>query len=228
MPLHCKSNGAINVHDILLKILAQRAIVVYNLSMNMLNRNKLNQSLTAGAVYRRNELAHLTTAIDRDLANLVDKGSLEKVAPGLYYKPRVSRFGALPPNNDDLVKAFLRGDFFLLYSWNDYNALGLGLTQLYNRMVAYNRKRHGVFTLAHQEYDFRRPARGFPEKLSREFLLVDLVNNLNELDEDPDQVKRNIEKSINTYDLKSVMHNARLYGKIATQRYFEGFCQHNE
>ena len=49
--------------------------------------------------------------------------------------------------------------------WNQYNALGLGLTQLYNRLIVYNHKRHGIFKLGNKTFDFRRPARGFPMKL---------------------------------------------------------------
>lgn len=196
--------------------------------MNIRNQDKIMQSLNAGTVYRRSELAHLTTAIDRDLASLVNKGYLEKIGQGLYQKSRQSHYGKLPPDPTNLVKAFLRDEFFLIYSWNEYNKLGLGLTQLYSRMVVYNRKRHGVFKLGHQEYDFRCTTRGFPEKLSREFLLVDLVNNLNDLDEDPEQVKRNIKNSITAYNVDLVMKNAKLYGKIATRKFFEGVCNKHE
>ena len=196
--------------------------------MEMHNQDKLNQYLDAGKVYRRSEVAHFTTAVDRDLASLVKEGSLEKVGPGLYYKPRQSRYGALPPDHVALVKAFLRDEFFLVYSWNEYNKLGLGLTQLYNRMVVYNRKRHGVFKLGHQEYDFRCVSRGFPENLTLEFLLVDLLNNLKELDEDPKQVKRNIKKSIDSYNMNLVMKNAKLYGKVATKKFLERVCHGHE
>lgn len=189
--------------------------------MNVSNQNRLNQNLAAGAVYRRNELTNLTTAIDRDLANLVEKGLLEKVAQGLYYKPQTSRFGTLPPDNNALVKSFLRDDYFLIYSWNDYNKLGLGLTQLYNQMQVYNRKRHGIFELGHIVFDFRRPARGFPEELTPEFLLVDLINNLNALDEDPSLIKQNIKKLICNFNRDAVMQYAKLYGKISTLKFFE-------
>jgi len=190
--------------------------------MNTRSPTKLERNLSAGNVYRRDQLTHFTTAIDRDLASLVNEGLLEKIAPGLYYKPRLSRFGALPPNDKDLVKAFLRDDFFLIYSWNDYNALGLGLTQLYNKMMVYNRKRHGLFKLSNREYDFRRPTRGFPDKLTREFLLVDLLNNLKELDEDPNKVKEKIKQSLDTFNKEALTLNADLYGKIATQRFLQG------
>ena len=109
---------------------------------------------------------------------------------------------------------------FLLLSWNEYNTLGLGLTQLYNRAVVYNRKRHGAFMLCKRVFDFRRPARGFPKKLTREFLLVDVLNNLNELvDEDTEQLKANI-KALSPTLLKQAALCAQKYGKVATQKFF--------
>lgn len=180
--------------------------------------------LKAGKVYRRDALLSFSKAIDRDLAMLIDNGELEKVAGGLYYKPKMSRYGTLPPSNKDLVKCFLRDDPFLLYSWNQYNTLGLGLTQLYNRWVVYNRKRHGLFVLGVQEFDFRRPSRGFPQQITPEFLLVDLVNNLAELDEDITFIKKQIENNFHRFSSNNVMHNVKLYGKVSTQYFFKEFC----
>jgi len=159
--------------------------------------------------------------VDRDLETLVKKGSLQKLAGGLYYKPAMSAFGALPPYDNDLVRCFLREDRFLLYSWHQYNALGLGLTQLYNRMVVLNHKRHGVFKLGNKEFDFRRSNRGFPNKLTPEFLLVDLVNNLNELAEDTSSVKDRIKNNLSQYDENKLLLMAKKYGKVGTKHFFE-------
>src|SRR5262245_17459882 len=140
--------------------------------MNTASYEKLVSNLKTGHVYRRESLLSFSKAVDRDLEKLLNKGMLEKLAPGLYYKPTHSRYGLLPSKDEELIRCFLRDDPFLLYSWNQYNTLGLGLTQLYNRAVVYNRKRHGLLNLGGKEFDFRRPLRGFPKKLSKEFLLV--------------------------------------------------------
>lgn len=198
--------------------------VRYNLNMNT-NTQKLTSFLRAGRVYRRDELLHLSKAIDRDLSLLTRNGYLEKVAAGLYYKPANSLFGALPPNDRDLVESFLKEDNFLLYSWNLYNSLGLGLTQLYNQPVVYNQKRHGLFKLGNKTFDFRRPLRGFPKELTPEFLLVDLVNNLNELAEDTVLVKDKIKKSMSKFNLKRLAYSAKKYGKVGTKYFFENLVQ---
>jgi hypothetical protein len=187
----------------------------------MNSHQKLASHLKPGQIYRREALAPFSKAIDRDLMTLIDKGVLKKLSAGLYYKPTTSRFGTLPPDDEKLVRSFLRDDLFLLYSWNQYNTLGLGLTQLYNRVVVYNRKRHGLFQLGGKTFDFRRPARGFPSELTPEFLLVDLINNLNELAEDADFVKTQIKKNIQRFNSKKLAWNVRQFAKIATKHFFK-------
>jgi Family of unknown function (DUF6088) len=189
--------------------------------MRTSSHQKLAVHLKAGRVYRRETLYAFSKAIDRDLATLADKGVLKKIAAGIYYKPASSRFGVLPPEDEDLVQCFLRDDIFLVFSWNQYNALGLGLTQLYNRLVVYNHKRHGIFKLGNKTFDFRRPARGFPNKITPEFLLVDLVNNLDQLAEDKDFIKSQIVRNIHKFNRQKVNQCVKEYGKVATKHFFE-------
>lgn len=209
------------MHEFLLKILAIILKYVYYLIMNTSNYEKLASHIQTGHVYRRESLLAFSKAIDRDLATLLNRGVLEKLSPGVYYKPAHSRYGLLPSKDEELVRCFLRDDLFLLYSWNQYNSLGLGLTQLYNRLVVYNRKRHGLFTLGGKDFDFRRPARGFPKKLCKEFLLIDLVNNLPELAEDITSIKQNIKKNLSYFNQKKISRYAKTYGKIATLKFFQ-------
>jgi hypothetical protein len=189
--------------------------------MNTQTARKLSTQLEEGKVYRRESLSRFSKSVDRDLLILVASGKLEKVAPGMYVKPRQSRFGALPPEDRELVQQFLKDDRYLLYSWNDYNSLGLGLTQLYMHTVVYNYKRHGKFKLAGKAFDFRRPTNGFPKVLTQEFLLVDLVNNLKYLAESSSAVKAAIKRNFKKFDADKVEQLANLYGKVATKKFFK-------
>ena len=192
----------------------------YTTPMDTYTYENLQSHLKSGHVYRRDMLLSFSTALDRDLGILVRKGELKKLSSGIYYKPALSVFGELPPDDKELVRCFLRDNNFLLYSWNQYNSLGLGLTQLYNRIVVLNNKRHGVFKLGNKEFDFRNSNRGFPKKLTPEFLLVDLVNNLNELSEDTSSLKEKIQKNIDNFDHVKVFSLAKKYGKVGTKKFF--------
>jgi hypothetical protein len=57
--------------------------------------------LHAGRVYRREELARVSNAVDRLLRELVSGGALKRLAQGLYYSPRKSVFGELPPDDPE-------------------------------------------------------------------------------------------------------------------------------
>ena len=156
---------------------------------------ELKKHLKPGQVYRRVDLEQWSTAIDRHLKQLVEDGDLQKMAQGVYYCPAKASFGNVPPEDEKLVRAFLKSDNFLLTSPNLYNSLGVGTTQLYNNRVVYNHKRHGHFVLGGKEFDFRLKHK-FPKELSEEFLLVDLLNNLNELAEDREIVLQRIKEKI--------------------------------
>lgn len=186
--------------------------------MNTKSAQKLFSCLKPGSVYRREDLSSYSKAVDRDLTTLTKQNFLQKVSPGVYYVPRKSRFGVLPPDSTLLVKAFLKDNQFLLFSPDVYNTLGLGLTQTYNRMIVYNRKRHGVFRLANQEFDFRRPSYGFSKKLTPEFLLVDLLNHANELvDEELEQLFDKV-KYLSQSLLEKAIACAKRYGKVKTKK----------
>lgn len=178
---------------------------------------QLSAELKAGKVYRREDLARLSKAVDRHLRELVDSGQLLKLAQGLYYAPKQSKFGPLPPEDDQLVEGFLRDKEFLIFSPSAYNAVGLGTTQLYNRTLVYNHKRHGVFQFGKRQFDFRVKPR-FPKKLTQEFLYVDLLNNLDELAEDRQAVLDRALPKLQHFDPARLQQAARSYGTVATRK----------
>lgn len=116
------------------------------------------------------------------------------------------------------MRSFLRGDKdFLVFSPSAYNTVGLGTTQLYNRTLVYNRKRHGVFRLGIREFDFRVKPR-FPNKLNPEFLFVDLLNNLGELAEDRDTVLQRARDQLSSTNSPRLHQAIELFGNAATRK----------
>ncbi len=188
--------------------------------MRQLVASRLLDSMMAGQVYRARELRLLSNNLARDLQRLVEQGSLVQAAPGLYYRPKMTRFGSLPATNEELVRAFLDDDKFLLLSLDSYNALGLGLTQLYNETIVYNRKRHGRFMLDGRMFSFRRP-KDFPGNLHKEFLYVDVLNNRKELLEETAHLEQAITVGLKGVNKKKLLHAAVAYGKVATRKFFE-------
>jgi hypothetical protein len=177
----------------------------------------LADELQAGRVYRREDLARLSNAVDGHLNELVSTGVLKKLARGLYYAPKQSNFGPLPPTDEQLVRGFLRDKDFLVFSPSSYNTVGLGTTQLYNSTLAYNHKRHGVFRLGYRQFDFRVKPR-FPKKLTPEFLYVDLLNNLGELAEDRDAVLSQARTKLMSFNQARLQQALNSYGNMVTRK----------
>ena len=175
-----------------------------------------------GRVYRREDLAPFSAAVDRHLQELVSAGRLTKLARGLYYAPCESVFGLVPPADEDLVAAFLKDRDFLLFSPSAYNSAGLGTTQLYNATWVYNRKRHGVFKLGNRQYDFRVKPR-FPKRLSDEFLFVDALNNLSELAEDEEAVLARARQRVPEMDGTKLKRALEQFGLVATRKRVMGW-----
>ncbi len=172
--------------------------------------------LKEGSVYRRADLVQWSNAVDRHIALLVKDGFLKKLSAGLYHVPKKSVFGSVPPNEPDLVRSFLKDDDFLLTSPNAYNSLGVGTTQLYNKRVVYNHKRHGEFKLGGRKFFFHVRHR-FPKNITQEFLLVDLVNNLKELAEDQNDVLQKVLAKAKTMDSGKLKRSVSSYGNMSTK-----------
>jgi hypothetical protein len=179
----------------------------------------LKNHLRPGQVYRREDLTRWSNAVDRHLKQLTTDGTLTKLAGGLYAYPKETAFGKAPAEDDKLVETFLRDRRFLIASPNAYNSLGVGTTQLYDKTVVYNHKRHGLFSLGGRTFDFRvKPS--FPKTLSPEFLLVDLVNNVDRLAENKSAVLARVKQRASTYNASRLQRAARDYGSVRAKKFF--------
>ncbi len=186
----------------------------------------LKRKLRPGAVYRRADLQQWSKSVDRHLQELVKDGTLEKLSGGLYYVPSQGTFGKVPAEEHATVEAFLKDDHFLVTSPSDYNALGVGTTQLYTIRFVYNLKRHGEFKLGNRSFQFvRKPY--VPNKLTSEFLLVDLVNNLEHLAEDQSVVMERVKEKAREMDPVRLRKMANRVGKVRTRKLFNALLKTN-
>ena len=185
----------------------------------MAQLEQFKRHLKQGEVYRRTDLTKWSKSVDRHLDELMRDGTLQKLSQGLYHYPKESVFGKTPPEERELVSCFLKDDRFLLTSPNDYNSLGVGTTQLYSTRTVYNHKRHGQYKLGNKTFDFRVKPH-FPKKATEEFLLVDLVNNLATLAEDPSQVLKNVISKVQAMDSKTFLKSVSEYGNVKTKKLF--------
>ncbi|MGK5082553.1 hypothetical protein WDW37_04540 [Bdellovibrionota bacterium FG-1] len=194
--------------------------------MRIKKLEKLKANLRPGRSYRRADLAPFSKSVDRHLQELVRGGTLKKLRAGIYYCPKQSVFGEVPADDYEAVRTFLKDDRFLLTSPNVYNALGVGTSQLYNKVVVYNHKRHGEFVLGGRTYSFR-VKHHFPRRsVTQEFLLVDLVNNILELAEDREQVLARVRERVRLMDAVRLKRAVLEFANIAAKKFFDEVFAH--
>lgn len=182
--------------------------------------NALEKHLRPGQVYRRSDVAKWSKTVDRHLQQLVSTGTVQKLAGGLYYYPKKTSFGDAPPDEETLVRGFLKDDRFYIASLNAYNSLGVGTTQLYNEKLVYNDKRDGRHTLNGRQFYFVKRPR-FPSASSEEFLLVDLVNNLHLLAEDKEVVLQHVAGKVLNMNRPRLLRAIRAYAGARAKSFFE-------
>lgn len=186
----------------------------------MTSLTELKQHLKRGKVYRRADLVRLSKSVDRQLKELVKEGTLHKLFTGVYYYPKKSVFGNVPLDEKNLVSAFLKDDHFLLISPNLYNSLGVGTTQLYNKKVVYNHKRYGKIRLGNRDFEFQLK-RHFPSKITEEFLLMDLANNIDNIAEDHNAVLNNMLAKAFQMPRQKLKQAVLKYGNSKTRKMFD-------
>jgi hypothetical protein len=137
---------------------------------------RLDPPLEPGRVYRTKEFGAWARNPFALATRLAAAGRLRHLGHGLYHFPEQSRFGPLPPDEHELIRAFLCGRPFVFSGTTAWNALALGTTQESMVSIVYNENRSGLLLVNGRRYQFRRTR--FPERPSAEWFAVDFVNNL--------------------------------------------------
>lgn len=140
-------------------------------------------AMTPGRVYRTRDLAAFSANPTRWARRLTDQGVLRQAAHGLYYLPRQTRFGPAPPSEQEMLRAFLGDDHFVITGSPVWSALDLGMTGQLMVTLVYNPYRTGEFTLDGQRYWLRRVR--FPQPPSLEWFVVDAFENYRMVGADP-------------------------------------------
>jgi len=132
-------------------------------------------ALEPGRAYRTRDLRPWGKNPTRLARRLVDEGKLRQAAHGLYYAPIPTKFGPAPAADEELIRAFLGDEPFLVTGPPHWNALGLGSTAMFAVNLVYNTRRTGEVVLDGRRFLLRRVY--FPEKPTPEWFVIDLLQH---------------------------------------------------
>jgi len=173
--------------------------------------------LQPGRVYRTRDLACWNSNPTRFAHRLVEQGQLQPLAHGLFVSPKQSRFGPVPPSDEELMRAFLDDTPFILTGPERWNALGLGTSASFAAQLVYNTKRSGAFTLGGRRFLLRRVA--FPKQPSPEWFVVDLLQHAEQAAADRDDLTAALAEAVRQrrFDPDLLRTMSREYGSRDTQ-----------
>lgn len=132
-------------------------------------------ALEPGKVYRTGDLSQWGANPTRLARRLLREGRLRRLGQGLFYCPRPSRFGLVPPADEEILQGFLGDGSFVITGPPIWNALGLGATAVFPLVLAYNGKRSGEFRLGGRRFMLRRVR--YPVRPRLEWFVVDLIEH---------------------------------------------------
>ena len=173
--------------------------------------------LEPGRVYRTRDFAAWGANPPRLAKRLVQKGALLPLSHGFFAHPKRSRFGVVPPSDDELMRAFLGGAPFVFTGPDRWNALGLGTTSVFTAPLVYNTKRSGTFNLGGRRFVLRRVA--FPESPPPEWFVVDLLEHADQAGASRAEVAAALARTLarGTFDRERLREMATRYTTRTTQ-----------
>jgi hypothetical protein len=175
--------------------------------------------LSPGTVYRTDAFRKYGKNPTRLAVRLVHEGRLEKLRNGLYYAPRMSRFGAVPPSDVELLKGFFGKHPFLVTGSSVWNSLGLGSTAVATTQLVYNRQRTESLEVAGRHFDLRRVR--FPQRgVDLEYYVVDLLENAELAVVESGVLAENLTRAVGSgrFDGSRLLATAVQFGSQRTQR----------
>lgn len=173
--------------------------------------------LEPGRVYRTRDLAAWGQNAPRLAKRLVREGKLLPLVHGLFVYPKRSRFGVVPPSDEELMRAFLGGSPFVFTGSDRWNALGLGTTAVFAAPTVYNTKRSGTFHFGGRRFVLRRVA--FPENPTPEWFVVDLLEHADEAGASRSELSMSLAKAMarGIYSRERLLEMAKRYATKPTQ-----------
>jgi hypothetical protein len=172
--------------------------------------------LEPGRAYRTRELRQWSANPSRLARRLVKEGKLREAAHGIYYAPIPTPFGPAPPPSEELLRAFLDGEPFLVTGPPYWNALNLGSTSMFAVKLVYNQSRSGEFVLDRRRILLRRVA--FPENPTPEWFIIDLLQHHGMAGVALSELRQGLETSLRLgrWDRERLREMAKTYGTKAT------------
>ena len=97
-----------------------------------------NALIFASRIYQEKLSEEMTdVAYYQMLSRMCKDGAIARIAKGIYCRPKVSKFGTIPPSEQEIIRSFTENEQGVVVGYTLYNALKL-TSQVPKRVVAYS------------------------------------------------------------------------------------------
>ena len=127
----------------------------------MQNIKQYIENTTPGSILIPSDFRNFGTRniIDQSLSRLVKDNYIQRISQGLYTKPKMSRFGALPPDDMDIAQAIAKNTRCELQPGEATAANMLGLTtQVPAKLLFYTNGATRIRKIRNKKYIFKNAA----------------------------------------------------------------------
>ena len=181
--------------------------------------------LRLATVYRTEDLSQWGTNPSRLAKRLVAEGCLKKLGWGLFVTTQRSKFGVLPPKDEELLHRFLYKTPFVITGPERWNVLNLGSTAVASLRIVYNQKRSGIFNFDGQKFLLKRIP--FPQPITSEWFVVDLIEHREMVSLTMDLLEEKLILALKwrRFDPNKLQEMANRFGKKTTMAFVKQVVQ---
>ncbi|TXD81116.1 hypothetical protein ESY86_19045 [Subsaximicrobium wynnwilliamsii] len=178
------------------------------------------KTLKEGTTFKYQQLSielNEYSAAAKAMERLIEKGTIKRVSTGIFFKPKQSIFGALKPNEEELLKPYLfQSNKRIAYitGLSLYNRMGL-TTQVPRTIKIASRDKRITVSLGNIKGN---PVKSYVDVTDKNFVLLEILDALKDFKKIPDldksagiKIISNQLKSLSLKEIKQLMDCALSY-----------------
>ena len=106
---------------------------------NELNKYHKNEIIFASKLYKEKlyDKNVTETSFYKILERMYKNKEIEKLSKGIYYFPRITKFGVVPISDEEIISIFTKNNEGMIVGYNLYNKLNL-TTQISKKIIIYS------------------------------------------------------------------------------------------
>ena len=139
---------------------------------------KENEIIMASKFYRKELACQVTEeAFYKTLERMCKENELVKIAKGTYHLPKISKYGIVPPSDEEMVSSFTKNNTGIIIGYSLYNELGL-TTQVPKSVLVMSNALDGI-TKNIRNIEIKRVNIDFSKEIKNMIRGLDVLQNFN-------------------------------------------------